>query len=297
MKNILLLLLLIGHLFAENIQNTATVAENNQTISAETKSTQTTNTDDGLSSIVEKTNLIGAAVVTGWGVAFWEYFSTSPIRKSEGWFEEDTKYGGADKLGHFYSTYLFSMGFSNLYESYGMSPDEAHLQGALSSWIFQGVMEVGDSFSQSQGFAIEDMAMNTLGSLLYYIREINPSIKSKIDFRLEYLPNFESENDIFTKYDSMKYVLAIKANGFDLLKDTFLKYTELQVGFYSRGYEDTVTYPNKERITYVGVGINMAKVFKDLGWIDNNEFFNYYQLPSTYIATGHEANSDTRIYP
>ena len=73
-------------------------------------------TDEELRDRVLYTNLIGGAVVTAWGVAFWDYFTISPVMGDEGWFKEDTKYGGADKLGHAYSTYLWSLGFASLYE-------------------------------------------------------------------------------------------------------------------------------------------------------------------------------------
>jgi len=70
-------------------------------------------TDEELRNRVIYTNLIGAGVVTAWGIAFWDYFTIDPVVGDEGWFGEDTKYGGADKLGHLYSTYLWSLGFSS----------------------------------------------------------------------------------------------------------------------------------------------------------------------------------------
>jgi len=77
-------------------------------------------TDEELRYRVLYTNLIGAAVVTAWGVANWDYFTTDPVMADEGWFGDATKYGGADKLGHVYSTYLLSLGFASLYEYWGM---------------------------------------------------------------------------------------------------------------------------------------------------------------------------------
>ena len=39
-----------------------------------------------------------------WGFSFWEYGEHDPRFESEGWFSEDTRDGGADKLAHFYVT-------------------------------------------------------------------------------------------------------------------------------------------------------------------------------------------------
>lgn len=254
-------------------------------------------TDEELKSRILYTNIVGAAVVTAWGVAFWDYFTISPVMGDEGWFEEDTKYGGADKLGHLYSTYLWSLGFSSLYEYWGMEEEEAMVYGPLTSWVFQGLMEVGDSFSASQGFSYEDMVANTVGAGFYYLREKYPSLKEKVDLRLEYLPNFSSEGDIFTKYDSMKYLVAIKFSGFESMNDNFLKFGELQLGYYTRGYENEIDYPKKERIGYIGIGINVSEVLRSIGWLKTSKVFNYYQLPYTYIPFEYEYNTDIYISP
>jgi len=256
-------------------------------------------TDEELKDRVLYTNLIGGAVVTAWGVAFWDYFTISPVMGDEDWFEEDTKYGGADKLGHLYSTYLWSLGFSSLYEYWGMENDDAMIYGPLTSWIFQGLMEVGDSFSESQGFSYEDMIANTIGAGFYYLREKYPPLKETVDLRLEYLPNFNnnSSGDVFTKYDSMKYIMAIKFSGFESMNDNWLKYGELQLGYYTRGYENEIDYPQKERIGYVGIGINIAEVLKAAGWLKTSKIFNYYQLPYTYIPFERDFNSNSYIPP
>jgi hypothetical protein len=288
-KNIILILLLITSLTTCKAEQT--------TFEKFTLKPETKLTDEELKDRVLYTNLVGAAVVTTWGVVFWDYFTISPVMGDEGWFEEDTKYGGADKLGHVYSTYLWSLGFSSLYEYWGMEDEDAMIYGPLTSWIFQGLMEVGDSFSESQGFSYEDMVANTIGAGFYYLREKYPSLKEKVDLRLEYLPNFNSEGDIFTKYDSMKYVMAIKFSGFESMNDNFLKYGELQLGYYTRGYENEIDYPQEERIGYVGIGINVAEVLKAAGWLKTSKVFNYYQLPYTYIPFEHDFNSNSYIPP
>jgi len=253
--------------------------------------------DDELLNRVIYTNLIGAAVVTAWGVAFWDYFTISPVMGDEGWFEKDTKYGGADKMGHMYATYLWSLGFSSLYEYWGMKEEDALLYGPLTSWLFQGIMEVGDSFSESQGFSYEDLVMNTLGAGFYYVREKYPEVKEKLDFRLEYIPDFNSDVDFFTQYNSMKYLFALKASGFESMQDTPMKYFELQVGYYTRGYSEEQNYNSKERTLYVGVGINASEVLKVMGWTKTSKIFNYYQIPYTYVPAGYDFDTQGYVQP
>ena len=253
-------------------------------------------TDEELRYKIIYANLIGAAAVTAWGVVFWDYFTTTPVMGDEGWFGDDTKYGGADKMGHLYSTYLWSLGFASLYEYWGMEEEESMIFGPLSSWLFQGIMELGDSFSETQGFSYEDMVMNTIGAGFYYLREKYPTIKEKVDLRLEYVPELNGK-DVFTQYNSMKYLVAIKFSGFESMESSFLRYGELQLGYYSRGYDNANDYDQKERVLYVGIGINVSEVLASLGWIKTSKVFNYYQLPYTYVPFGYDFDSNSYVAP
>ncbi len=243
------------------------------------------------------TNIAGAALVTVWGVAFWDYFSTAPRLGSEKWFQHDTKYGGADKLGHMYSTYLWSLGFSSLYEFWGMDTERSSIYGSLSAWSFQFLMELGDSFSTTQGFSYEDVVANTVGALFYYAREKYPSLKNKVDLRLEYLPDFQGGGDIFTQYNSMKYLFALKFSGFKSMQDNLLKYGELQLGYYTRGYQNYENYEQKERNIYIGIGINVSEVLASWGWKKTGKIFNYYQLPYTYVPFSYDFDSQSYFKP
>ena len=243
------------------------------------------------------TNVAATGLVLAWGVTFWDYFQSSPNTHNEGWFGSDTKYGGADKLGHLYSTYLWSLGFASLYEYWGMDEERSRIYGPISGWLVQGLMELGDSFSDTEGFSYEDMTMNTVGAIFYYLREKYPAIKKRVDLRLEYLPDFSSGKDVVTQYNSMKYVLAFKASGFDSLNHGLLKYTELQLGYYTRGYQQHDEYKRKERVLYLGIGINLSKIIGDAGWKKTAKIFNYYQAPYTYIPFGHDFDSKSYVAP
>lgn len=250
-------------------------------------------TDEELKNRVLYTNIIGAGAIALWGTAFWDYFTTAPVAGDEGWFSSNAKYGGADKLGHMYSSYILSLGFSSLFEYWGMGEEESLLYGPLTSLAIHGMMEVGDSFSESQGFSYEDLVMNTLGAAFYYVREKYPAVKETLDLRLEYVPDLNSGQDIFTQYDSMKYLMALKFSGFKSMEDTPMKYFELQIGYYTRGYEEHDAYSTKERVVYAGIGINSSEVLKALGWEKTSEVLHYYQLPYTYIPLEHDFDSNS----
>lgn len=258
---------------------------------------ETVLTDDELKKRVLYTGLASGAAVMLWGAAFWDYTFDTSRMVNEGWFEEDTKYGGADKLGHVYATYLWSTGFSYLYEGWGMSEDDAMIYAPLSSWFLQLMMEVGDSSSETLGFSYEDVVMNTVGATFYYLREKYPKIKETLDLRIEFIPEFKGDMNFFTQYNSMKYLLAFKFSGIESMDSTLLKYGELQLGYYTRGYKNASDYTQKERITYVGIGINISEVLAEMGWIKTSKIFNYYQLPYTYVPFGYDIDTSSYVSP
>jgi VanZ family protein len=228
------------------------------------------------------TNLIGSAVITTWGFLNWDYGDRSMHASSEGWFGKDTKYGGVDKLGHFYTTFVLSHYFSTLYDGFGFERTKAIEQGAISSLIFNTVMEVGDSFSD-YGFSYEDFLVNILGSYIGYYLLMHPDVDDILDIRVEYKPTYEIRHgdsyDILTDYNGMKFLTAIKFDGFESLKGTFLKYFEFHIGYYTRKEGGIV-----ERDPYLAVGVNLSHILKPVNR-KIGKFFNYYQLPYIYIPT------------
>jgi len=217
--------------------------------------------------------------VTAWGIALWDYGENSPAIMNEGWFQEDTDKGGADKLGHFYTNYAASHALSALYESWGYEHDRAVLYGALSAFGLTGFMEVADSLSDF-GFCPSDFVMNFLGSCAGYFLATHPDIARKIDFRVEYIPDFQ-ETDIITDYERMRFLVAVKLDGFDAITNPYLKYLELHLGYYVDGYKELGD--DRSRNIYAGVGINLSKILDDLSYPKTAKVFNYYQLPYTYI--------------
>lgn len=224
-------------------------------------------------------NLAGVGVITAWGVSRWDYFSRSHHSGSENWFQNDTESGGADKLGHLYTSYVLSHGLSALYEHWCFNRSDAALYGALSSLAITGYMEIGDSFSEF-GFSHEDLIVNAIGSVFGYYLYRDPELSSKLDLRWEY--GFDPEgNDFTTDYNNSKYLFALKLNGFEAFRDGFLKHFELHLGYYTRGFDDPAAA--NERNVFIGIGFNLTDLFRRHGHRKTATFFNYYQLPGTSL--------------
>jgi len=236
-------------------------------------------------------NAATMGVIVGLGVVSWDYGKSSFRTQNEGWFGHDTKYGGADKLGHVFGAYSLTAVYKNIYKHWGYSEDEAILGGALSSWTLMTLTEIGDGFSNSQGFSWEDEVMNTAGVAMAYLRYRLPSLKDKVDFRMEWFPSpsFRSgeRDDPFTDYSGQKSLLAFKPDGFIKTRNPILKALELHLGYCTRGFssDDDQHFNGKHRFGYISIGLNVTYLLDKLTGHRALGIFDYIQVPYTYIST------------
>jgi uncharacterized protein YfiM (DUF2279 family) len=231
------------------------------------------------------TTVAAATVIGLYGLAEWDYGSGGLHSADEGWFGSDSKYGGADKMGHFWSTYAFSDALTSLYKSWGYAPAKANNYGALSAWTVQFIMELGDATSETQGFSYEDVIMNTVGALTSVLLDRYPELDRKIDFRFEYVHEVDY-NNFFDDYSNQFYSMVLKLDGFDYIENTFLKYVEFQAGYYSRGYDTDEV--EKKRAVYAGIGFNFSRLLNQNGWKKTGRVLEYIQVPYTVPKVSHD---------
>lgn len=232
-------------------------------------------------------NIGAGALALGWGAWSWDWGTSGPRFQDEGWFGRTTTEGGADKLGHAWSGYAVSHLFARAYQDWGYSPDEAARYGALSSVGVMGLVEVGDAFSDQYGFSYQDMLFNVIGAGAGYVLWSHPDLGRKVDFRVEYDPFISGSHqaDIFTDYKRLKYLIAVKADGFDAVQNSVLRMLEFHVGYYARGYEDYSANPlndERRRYLYVGIGLNLTRLLDP--YVNTGGVLHYVQPPYTYIS-------------
>jgi uncharacterized protein YfiM (DUF2279 family) len=223
-------------------------------------------------------NAAALSFITLYGFADWDYGSAGFSWAHEGWFEKNAKYGGADKAGHFWSTFALADVLTGLYKDWGYEPQPANNYGAFSAWAVQALMELEDGTSKTQGFDWGDMTLNTVGALTSVLLEHYPDLDRKIDFRVEYAFN-TAINGIFDDYSNMYYALVVKLDGFDALDNTLLQWIELQGGYYTRGYDSPELA--KERDVYVGVSFNFSRLLQQHDWKKTGKLLEYLQVPYT----------------
>lgn len=225
------------------------------------------------------TNATAATLIALWGYNTWDYGQYESHYTSEAWFEADTKHGGADKVGHFWVNFTLADVLANVYQSWGYSSDDAAFNATLSAVGLTAFMEWGDSFSY-YGFSYQDFTMNVLGGISSWWLYTHPRWREKIDLRVEYIPTGDT-GDVFTDYEGLKYLAAIRASGFDATRTTPWRYFEFHIGAYARGYETRGAV--ERQYAYVGIGVDLAHLFERHGMPKTSRVLRYLKVPGTDV--------------
>lgn len=230
------------------------------------------------------------AGITLLGAKSWNWGSNNHFKNNpEGWFGRDTGSGGTDKLGHAFSSYAINNVLTDAMHFRGSSRQDAALTAAGITLGLMTYVEVFDGFSKDHGFSREDMVMNLSGIGLSYLRSVVPSLRDRLDFRMEYEPSGHKGFRPLSDYAGQRYLLALKPAGFEALRNTPLRYVELHAGYYARGFTKAEQSP-RERTMYLGIGINLGELFfggrpasTQLYSADHvgRLFFEHVQLPYT----------------
>jgi uncharacterized protein YfiM (DUF2279 family) len=234
------------------------------------------------------------AGITALGVYSWDWGGSSFHFNNENWFGKNTVSGGSDKLGHAFTSYALTNAFAERLQEKGRSPARAAMSAGLMTTALMLYVEAFDGVSGDHGFSYEDVLMNTLGTGFAYLRQTNPRLKSLVDYRMEYKPSGYKGFRPLSDYEGQKYLLALKFSGMKSLKDTPLKYFELQTGYYSRGFSKQARADGKTRTQqgFVGIGVNLTELLFGTYDRDENKYkkwgrfaFEHVQVPYTYVRS------------
>lgn len=242
----------------------------------------------------------GALLVGAYGMNKWwnEGFTGQFRTENEGWFGQDTKSGGADKLGHAYFAYigvrLMTLGF----EAVGNDRSQAIKLGFWSSLGVMTAIEVVDGYSRQYRLSREDAIMNVAGAGLGYLLERNPDLDRLVDIRLLYKPSEGSSFDPAGDYSGQKYLFVAKASGVPALREhSVLRYFELAAGYGARGYQGPLG-AERQRNLYFGISLNLSEVLGQTVFRGAKErsgaqratdlFLELIQVPGTAALARHQ---------
>ncbi len=226
---------------------------------------------------------------------WWQSGFTGTFRSgNEGWFGQNTQYGGADKIGHMYANYAITRVVARTLELMGNQSDRALKIGAWWTLGTYTAIEVADGFSKNWTFSKEDEIMNAVGVGAAVLLERNPKIDRVLDFRLLYWPSTEARQqgqaDPFGDYSGQTYLFVIKAAGVPRLANKGLsRYLEFAVGYGTRGYDPDAGVQGSRHV-YVGISLNLSEVLAatvfrgnaESRWKKGADFFlELVQVPGT----------------
>lgn len=183
----------------------------------------------------------------------------------EGWFGQHTMAGGADKLGHFYTSYVGTRLLAKAFTHIGNDPDAALVLGAAVTFGTMMAVEVADGYSRHWRFSREDAVMNAFGTAAGILLERSPRLDGVVDLRVHYLPSEAGgkQFDPFGDYSGLTYLVAFKASGWPALrKRPVLRYLEFSIGYGTSNYEDRRPdlIGERRRQVYAGVSLNLAEL-------------------------------------
>lgn len=209
---------------------------------------------------------------------------------NEHWFGDGTTNLGVDKMTHAFDTYVLAeLLHYRLHRNTNGSHGDA-MTAALLASMFMALNEVSDGIEPDSGYSMQDVAMNTVGATLSYLRNTVPGLKEKLAFKIEIVPN----SSIYSyrgqrHYEQQRFMLSLKGAGFDGLQDSPLRFVDLQLGYYATDFRavDRNAGRTPTQRVFVGLGLNVGEL---LFGRSNSRFgraahsaLDYFQFPYTSI--------------
>ena len=119
-------------------------------------------------------------------------------------------------------------------------------------------------------------------------------LEQLFEFQFEYWPSkdYIARKNQWVEFTSdvagQKFILGWKMSGMPYIGQTFLKYFQIDFGYYTRGYwYNPSHWDYKSRHAYIGFSIDLAtvcdSVFPEGNWrTATSRFFKYYHAPLAY---------------
>lgn len=110
------------------------------------------------------------------------------------WFNDNGEWQQMDKAGHVFSAYFEAEWATHFYRWTGISRRKAAVYGGLSSFFYQGSIELLDGFSAEWGASWGDIIANTIGAAGYTTQEYfwgEQRIRIKVSTHKPHYPDAE----------------------------------------------------------------------------------------------------------
>jgi hypothetical protein len=255
--------------------------------------------------------VIGSAIVYGgtlYGLSK-VWYEDSPS-ESFHFFNDNHEWKQVDKIGHFYSSFYLSYGFSKGLQHYHVPERKADLIGALCGFAVMVPIEILDGYETKYGASVGDLIADASGPLLYLLekrlwKEVR--IIPKFSFHRTDYAQLRPEvlgsgfDEILKDYNGQTYWLSVDMDKFM----RFPKWLNLAVGYgaegmvYAHDWETVEAgYPPPYRQYYLSVDWDLTAIKTNSKFVKTVLFFaNMIKLPApTLILTEKGAQMDWFYY-
>jgi hypothetical protein len=242
-------------------------------------------------SIIALSAGLSASLISSY-IAWWKDNSRS-FRFYSGEWLNDSGSNGIDKVGHFYTSYMFYRIQRDILLWGGYSNDFSTLTSAILTFSFALGIEIGDAFS-TYGFDYQDLTFN-IGGLGYGFLQDKVPILQNFKFKWSYIPRdkFNFPPRFTSHYDEHVYWLSIDI--YNLFESSLGKYwpkfIQPAVGF---SVEDS----GNRREFIVGLDFNLLTLFdhNDENWNFIGKFVDLFHIPAPGIKYSPSAKPLYRLF-
>lgn len=259
----------------------------------------TTNIPDSSGSVFNKKNISIAAVAAGLGaslissyIAWWKDDSRS-FRFYSGHWLNDPGLNGIDKVGHFYTSYMFYRIQRDILMWGGHPEDFSTLASAILTFTFAAGIEIGDAFS-IYGFDYQDLIFN-IGGLGYGFLQDKIPVLQNLKFKWSYIPRgrFNFPPRFTSHYDDHIYWLTIDVHNF--FESSLGKYWP---EFIQPAFGFSVEDSGNRREFIVGLDFNLLPLFNpsDENWNFIGKFIDLFHIPSPGIKFSGDTEPLYRVF-
>jgi hypothetical protein len=210
----------------------------------------------------------GVSAVVAYGEQHWwtDGFDGRFETVNERWFQADTQWGGADKLGHMYGNYAGVRLLSSLFRAVGNTPRDATTLAMWSTLGTYSAIEIADGYSRNFRFSPQDIVANFVGAFFAYATERNPRLDEILDFRFGYRRSPYADGwDPVSDYSGQRYYLVVKGDAFEALRENRIaRYLEVAAGYGVQNYASWGRgYNERQRDVYLGLSLNLSRLMAD----------------------------------
>ncbi len=200
---------------------------------------------------------------------------------------------GIDKVGHFYTSYMYFNTLNELLKWGGFSKKSRIIVSAALPFLWAISIELGDGFSKYE-FSPEDLTANSLGIIYALIQEQVPYMQN-FKFKYSYFPSSYYQNNHYkgwaltSDYNGHIYWLSVNVNGAlpKTAKPYWPKYLNLIVGYGINNFTEIdkkvpgFVYTDMQREFCIGLDFNLSAIpIKNPTLNTLRNMVDYYHFPA-----------------